>query len=229
MDLRACRFYGASALQSLSIEANCIWPHTPAGRRWIDRETIAEEHDYRNWTDDNDAVQAPGWLTAEEPLVILRAEQVATLYRALRKAREDDKDQAGANDLYYGEMSMRQRAAIPTRSNRGHIRAMSDRWVLTAYWALSGYGLKGSRAIAAWLVIVVAASVGFSVCGFTTDVSYERALLFAVESTSGLLRVPNTSGLTLTYGGEVLQLVLRLIGPLLLGLALLAVRARVKR
>ena len=32
---------------------------------------------------------------------------VAVLYRALRKSREDAKDEPGAADFYYGEMEMR--------------------------------------------------------------------------------------------------------------------------
>jgi hypothetical protein len=34
-------------------------------------------------------------------------EHVAPLYRALRKAQEDAKDEPGAADFYYGEMEMR--------------------------------------------------------------------------------------------------------------------------
>jgi len=56
--------------------------------------------------------------------------------------------------------------------------------------------------------------------------SYGRALLFAFESAISVLRPPETS---LSAGGEITQIFLRLLGPLLLGLALLAIRARVKR
>jgi Luciferase-like monooxygenase len=33
--------------------------------------------------------------------------EIATIYRALRKGREDNKDEPGAADFYYGEMEMR--------------------------------------------------------------------------------------------------------------------------
>ena len=46
-DLRPCRFFGAHGLESLTIEPSCHWPHTPPTRRYIHRETIAEEHHYR--------------------------------------------------------------------------------------------------------------------------------------------------------------------------------------
>jgi hypothetical protein len=41
------------------------------------------------------------------------AQEIANLYRALRKGREDSKDEPGAADLYYGEMEMRRKATAP--------------------------------------------------------------------------------------------------------------------
>lgn len=66
------------------------------------------------------------------------------MYRELRKGREDAKEELGAADFYYGEMAMRRQAA------RG-----VERWLLTGYWAVSGYGLRASRAVAAFLIVVV--------------------------------------------------------------------------
>ena len=51
VDLRACRFFGAHGLESLTLEGSCVWPRTPPVRRYADRETIAEEHPWRDWTD----------------------------------------------------------------------------------------------------------------------------------------------------------------------------------
>ena len=56
--------------------------------------------------------------------------------------------------------------------------------------------------------------------------NYGRSLLFAIESALSVLRPPQTG---LSAGGEVVQIALRLLGPLLFGLALLSVRARIKR
>ena len=56
--------------------------------------------------------------------------------------------------------------------------------------------------------------------------SYGRALLFALESSISLLRAPEAK---LTAGGEVIQTVLRLTGPLFFGLAVLSLRGHVKR
>jgi hypothetical protein len=57
-------------------------------------------------------------------------------------------------------------------------------------------------------------------------VSYGRSVLFALESSISLLRAPTAR---LTPGGELVAISLRLLGPLLFGLALLALRGRVKR
>jgi hypothetical protein len=51
----------------------------------------------------------PDWLNDETPDV-LEPGQIAGLYRALRKGREDVKDEPGAADFYYGEMEMRRHA-----------------------------------------------------------------------------------------------------------------------
>jgi hypothetical protein len=48
----------------------------------------------------------PAWLAVERPTPA----QAAAAYRALRKSREDNKDEPGAADFYYGEMEMRRHA-----------------------------------------------------------------------------------------------------------------------
>ena len=89
--------------------------------------------------------------------------------------------------------------------------------------------MRAANALVTLLLAVLVASVGLALWGFHDDPTYTRALFVAVESTSSLLRTPDTHGLAATYAGEAIQIVLRLLGPLLIGLALLAVRARVKR
>jgi hypothetical protein len=54
-------------------------------------------------------------------------------------------DEPGAADFYYGEMEMR-------RHSQGWSRA--ERWLLQAYWLLSGYGLRASRALG-WLALAM--------------------------------------------------------------------------
>ena len=264
VDLRACRFEGAHGLDRLRLEgvrfaeAPWGWQRNKRWRvptRWTRRLAIAEEHQWRA-----ERAGAMGWYGPE-----MRAspalesapptpEQIAATYRALRKGREDSKDEPGAADFYYGEMEMRRqgpRARVTERpadsdgsaehegrapfesglvgvaSSRPAPRA--ERLILRLYWLVSGYGLRASRALIALALTVVVFAFLFDLWGFRPDRGYGRALLFSVESTSSLFRAPETEGAALSAGGELLQIMLRLLGPLFFGLALLSLRGRVKR
>jgi hypothetical protein len=226
VDLQGCRFFGAHGLESLTLEASCEWPRAPTERRYADRETIAEEHPWREWTDPY--IQPAAWLKGRDGTDPLTATQLAGLYRALRKAREDDKDEAGAGDRYYGEMEMRRHAAVkPAPTRRG--RSAGDRVILELHWLLSRYGVKPARSLIALIALTTLLLIGAGLLhffGFHEPRSYGRSLLFSIESAVSLLRPPDAK---LSAGGEAIQITLRLLGPLLLGLALLAVRMRVKR
>ena len=109
------------------------------------------------------------------------------------------------------------------------LQTRGERLILSLYWLVAGYGLRASRALAALVITVAAFSLAFWCFGFEPRAKYPRALLFSIESTSSLFRVPEAPGLELTYGGEALQILLRLLGPLFFGFALLSLRGRVKR
>jgi hypothetical protein len=147
------------------------------------------------------------------------AERLATTYRALRKGREDESDAPGAGDFYYGEMEMRRHGEA----------SGPERAVIWLYWLVSGYGLRASRALLALAVTIAIFAFFFDWWGFRPDRDFGRSLLFSIESTSSLFRIPEVKGSVLTGGGEVLQVILRLLGPLFFGLALLSLRGRVKR
>jgi hypothetical protein len=102
------------------------------------------------------------------------------------------------------------------------------RGILTAYWMVSGYGLRAWRALA-WLIILTALlAVAFHLVGFKhapQPNTYWTGALYALRATLSL----TDNQVTLTAWGQLLQAVLRLTGPVLLGLALLALRGRVKR
>jgi hypothetical protein len=238
-----CRFAGAHNLDKLRLESGVSFATAPSqwglgGRRWGGREVIAEERAWRanpdrprrtrrGWA----APDWPGWLGDRQPGV-LDPGQIAGLYRALRKGREDIKDEPGAADFYYGEMEMR-RARPRSDSNSGNqsgasSRGRVERGVLTAYWLVSGYGLRAWRAVAALAVVTALLAVAFRLAGFAVPprpVSYWTSLLYAFRATLSL----TDNEVKLTAWGQLLQGVLRLTGPVLLGLALLALRGRVKR
>jgi hypothetical protein len=159
-----------------------------------------------------------------------KAQEIAGIYRAFRKGHEDNKNEPGAADFYYGEMEMR-RAALP----RGVERA-----VLKLYWLMSGYGLRASRSIVATLATLMGASLLFLWIGFAEDhpnsastssatrasTSLLGALIYSARIGIGLLRDPQPR---LTLWGDFTQIVVRIAVPLFLGLAVLAIRGRVKR
>ena len=168
----------------------------------------------------------PAWLEDRDSSPPLEPRQIAGIYRSLRQAREDSKDESGAGDLYYGEMEMRRRATPRLGAKRARAHRGGELFIIRVYWAVAGYGLRASRALGALVLMILVGGAALHWFGFHHHRNYGRSVLFAVESSVSLLRPPDT---TLTAGGQIVQIVLRLGGPLLVGLALLAVRTRVKR
>jgi hypothetical protein len=233
VDLRACRFAGSHGLDALRLE-RVLFAQPPSGRwrrlRWTRRRTIAEEHHWRaehghgrGWYEGE--VRAPDWVApASEPPPA--PEQIAGIYRDLRKGREDSRDEPGAADFYYGEMEMRSHAAKARRRFR-RIPGIEEA-VLWLYWLVSGYGLRASRALVALATTIGLGAVLLGLSGFDAGKHPDDGtLLFAAESSISVLRAPDTENLTAV--GHVVQIALRLAGPLFFGLALLSLRGRVKR
>ncbi|MFF4979549.1 hypothetical protein ACFY3O_05695 [Streptomyces sp. NPDC001046] len=161
VDLTLCRFTGTFNLDQLRLEGQWRFNNPPDGRigatpfSWTKRKVIEEERQWRahsshprflrhGWGDPPDSTQdEPGLAT------------LMSTYRQLRKGREDAKDEPGANDFYYGEMEMR-RHSQPW--------GKAERWLLQAYWLLSGYGLRASRAfgcLVASMAVTILLMMGF--------------------------------------------------------------------
>jgi len=226
VDMSRCVFYGAHDLDQTRIEATVTLPRAP---RWRSRrQCVADEFVAR--------IHAPGrfrsrWslpsvtTTPDSPSAgandeRLEASQAESVYRDLRKSLEARGNEPGAADFYYGEMEMRRKATT----------SYAERSILWLYWAVSGYSLRGLRALG-WLAAVV---VGFAVLlqaiGFNNgDPCFRDALIYTAQAT---VSIPSGNRALIdhvSWAGEVLRIILRLVGPLLLGLALLSVRNRVKR
>jgi uncharacterized protein YjbI with pentapeptide repeats len=226
VNLAACRFAGAHNLDKLRLEAGTVFGLSPAVAGWERRQIIAEEAAWRADRARPGRWNAPEWPDSDDKPEVLSPGAVAVLYRALRKSREDAKDEPGAADFYYGEMEMRRhdRGAGDAKGWRGR----ASRIVLTAYWLVSGYGLRAWRSLAALAVVTALFAAAFHFVGFTRPpepASYWTSLLYAFRSTISL----TDSQVTLTAWGSFLQALLRITGPVLLGLMLLALRSRVKR
>jgi uncharacterized protein YjbI with pentapeptide repeats len=170
-----CRFAGAHNLDKLRLESDVSFATapSPAGSRvsrWGGREVIAEERAWRAdpWRAKRSrrlwvAPRWPEWL-GDQPGG-LDPGQIAGLYRALRKGREDVKDEPGAADFYYGEMEMRRARPVSSRNPGAQssptAKGRVERAILTAYWLVSGYGLRAWRAVAGLAVVTALLAVAF--------------------------------------------------------------------
>jgi hypothetical protein len=187
------------------------------------------------------------------------AERIGALYRALRKALEDVKNEPGAADFYYGEMEMRRHA---------NTTIFAERAILWLYWLVSGYGLRALRALAVLVilgVIVTTVLVGWGLAastpseqmvGVVTTTPHQPAQINATLYTSTPTSAPGLPPATqrwtaqrtrvalqvamesivfrsttepLTTAGVWSTIVARILGPVLLALAVLSIRNRVKR
>ncbi|MFF0448490.1 pentapeptide repeat-containing protein [Streptomyces sp. NPDC004609] len=250
-DLSECRFAGSFHLDQVHLEGRWILAYSPPGLRRTRRQVLAEERLWRAWPGRSARARA-GW--GEPPQAPEDTPGLATLttvYRQLRKAREDAKDEPGAADLYYGEMEMRR---------HGQTRRRAERWLLDAYWLLSGYGLRASRALG-WLALAMFTTIVL-IMGFGLPDETPRQEIRRVASGSGTVTVLDkpdprltkpfadrftgkrfdkalsvtlnsvvfrTSGQDLTTAGGYVEMVSRFTEPVLMGLAALAIRGRLKR
>jgi hypothetical protein len=231
VNLKACLFAGAHHLDQLRIEGTSAFADTPSGVYrgfalppvwwWTRRQTLAEEQRWRathprkhvGWY--NDDCQTSPWLV--ESISISPPARLAILYRALRKANEDSKNEPGAADFYYGEMEMRR---------LDNANSWSERIILTLYWLVSGYGLRALRALTLLALALVGSSLAFQHIGFAAmHTSLRTSFIYAAQTA---ISIPDVQT-QLTDWGRLIRIALRLITPLLLGLSLLAVRNRVKR
>jgi hypothetical protein len=270
LDLSRCIFQGAHRRDELRIVGARPFADTPNDssqlfrrlklwRHWTHRQTLAEEHRWRRasrcpgrWYPPE--CRSPPWLAQVTGQTVdrLNPDRLASIYRALRKAQEDNKNQPGAADFYYGEMEMRRLARSTPRA---------ERCILKLYWLISGYSLRGLRTLLALLIALAAATVLIAAIGFPPDpkpkttftativgtpsrqsVQVEpqpaatvtsgeslgarlgTAAVIALEATA--FRAPAQE---LNYKGRTIHNLLRIVGPVLLALTLLSVRNRVKR
>ena len=110
-----------------------------------------------------------------------------------------------------------------------------DHFLLSAYWLLSGYGLRAGRAFLAFVLLAVgAAATVVAVGGFDPvcngavcpNLGFHESVLYMARASVSFTYEP---GNHLNEWQSWLQLAVRFVGPTLLALGLLALRARFKR
>jgi hypothetical protein len=239
IDLSGCLFAGVHHLESARLGGGLRFGKPPGPWRGP-RDVLAEEQLLRasegagaewegmGWllpawfANDEPVIDAPSRLFVDPP-AIRDASSVADTYRALRQAREENKDSPGAAAFYFGEMEMRRKSLAGER-----LRDVPDRAVLATYWLLSGYGLRAWRSLLTLGVLLTLSTLLLWQYGFRVDaVSLAHAGRVAVASATSLVR-PVDDG-ELNGSGFVVEILLRFAGPALLALAVLAIRARIKR
>jgi uncharacterized protein YjbI with pentapeptide repeats len=225
LDFSDCYFYGCHNLQAITLESSVSLPDAP--RPWrARRKCVADEI---LWRSSNARWRKADWRTNRNttarhfkniaPITPAPSTpgEIAAVYRSLRNSVEGQSNQPGAADFYYGEMEMRRRDLTTGRS---------DRLIVWAYWLVSGYSLRAIRSIFWLLCVFVAGGAIMHEVGLEkSHHSWPTAFISSAQS-----MIPGLSiSANLTRNGEVLQIMLMIIGPVLVGLSALALRNRVKR
>jgi hypothetical protein len=245
VDVSRCEFVGAMNLDQLRLDGVCVFDTPPKGIfaggmppwiwSWTKRFIIHEERLWRSHSSRRNGWRIkPAKPGPNEPHIIsakgdpfaratppaderrAEAEQIAKLYRALRKGRESAKNEPGAGDFYYGEMEMR----------RAGNASGGERFVIWLYWLISGYGLRPLRSLLALIVLVAVCSAILAGQGFIGARAYSDAFLASLAAAINLEYL-KTEAFTVT--GQWTRILLRILGPTLFGLMLLALWGRVKR
>lgn len=213
MALTEARMFGATGLDNLRITT--VDPRWAVRRR---RRVVAEELAFL----DRSGMDKPD---APHP------KQVEAIYRQLRAALEASKAAPAAADFYYGEMEMRRLSSA---------RPSFDRTLLAVYKWTSGYGLRASRALLTYLLVLLGTTLLLRhktdwfvasprAAAGSEGLSFMRSWdVFAIAARSSVSFLSaNTNGLT--AAGTVLFILLRLLGPGTVALTILALRAKVQR
>jgi uncharacterized protein YjbI with pentapeptide repeats len=216
VDLSDCEFTNVHNLDALRLR-RATFAASPAGiglrpfRAISRRRVLLEERLWRSRR------RSRGWATLEGADAAPDAAEIAELYRSLRSGLEQARNEPGAADFYYGETEMR-------RHDRHS--SLAEKAILAGYWAFSGYGLRASRSLTALVALVLLFALAFWSVGFHGGhpSSFWSALTYSAGAAT--LRPPPRQ---LTTSGEALSIALRIIGPVLLGLAALSIRGRVRR
>ncbi|MGW7198493.1 pentapeptide repeat-containing protein [Streptomyces chryseus] len=254
VDLTSCFLYGTLHLDQLKLEGECPLALAPSGLhwrgplpvRWTVRRTLAEEQHWRAAQGRAEWEEVPGRVDVVGP------SGLAPVYRQLRKSFEDSKNEPDAADFYYGEMEMRRHDLTRPPAERALLALY---WAASGYGLRASRALGWLLGAVAATVLVMmlwgvptddpkpatTGRVAGQDISLTTDKPnpvnptgplrsrltterWEKSLRVVVNSV-----IFRSSGQDLTTTGTYTEMASRLTEPVLLGLAALAIRSRVKR
>jgi hypothetical protein len=119
---------------------------------------------------------------------------------------------------------MEMRRQRPSTSSVAAGPDRGERLLITLYWLTSGYALRTSRALLSLALVIAVFAVLFHTIGFRDATRLVDAALFSAGTATAVIGAPSRP---LTDWGELLRIVLRVVGPILIGLALLSIRRSV--
>jgi len=174
-----------------------------------------------------------------EQYVPMPMAKIEDLYRQLKKNYEDQRDFDRAGDFHYGEKEMRRR-------NPGTPHGLQ--LLLTLYRWVSGYGELWLRPLTLFLVLLLAGAVGYLSCGVwvkdlvgdgghllgtrgpgAAPVDGLAALGQSVLFSLRVMTLLRPDDMVPVGWSRLIQTAQSLLGPLLMGLAGLAIRQRLRR
>ncbi|WP_234337537.1 pentapeptide repeat-containing protein [Kitasatospora phosalacinea] len=256
VDLTNCQLTGAFHLDQIRIGFGCTFARPPASwyrsgllpARRSTRKVLAEEHHWRAKAGD------AGWQQGPHhglPGMGAGPEDLVGAYQQLRKAFEEAGNEPDAADFYYGEMEMRRHDRSRPRAER---RLLWLYWLVSGYGLRASRALSWLvAAMGVTLLAMMLLGLPNDSPDPQTTGTYSAGTVKAVTKTpdpsltlpwrkrltvdraeKGALVVVNSvvfrsSGQNLTLPGTVIEMASRIGEPVLLGLAALAVRSRVKR
>ncbi|MFJ8718587.1 pentapeptide repeat-containing protein [Streptomyces violaceus] len=254
VDLSGCNFGGAMHLDQLRLEGECKFGRAPTGihidgwriTRWSPRRVVLEEQIWRAA-----GSRSHGWVGGSASNTHSPAALTA-VYRQLRKSLEDSKNEPDAADFYYGEMEMRRNDPSRPRSER---LLLSLYWLVSGYGlragrALAWLAVSMTTTLTALILWGIPSQAPATIShgtfnGRTFTETTEKVKVsqpsgpllrrISMERSERALRVVvnsvafRSSGQHLTTSGAYIEMASRLAEPVLLGLAVLAIRSRLKR
>ncbi|MGP4051530.1 pentapeptide repeat-containing protein [Streptomyces sp. 2A115] len=254
VDLRECRFAGAMHLDQIRLEGECQFSNSPRGihysgwriTRWSQRRVLAEEAEWRASRPSPRGWNAPSTTASISPAAL------SATYRHLRKSFEDSKNEPDAADFYYGEMEMRRSDENRPRSERYLLAlyCLVSGYGLRAGRALIWLGVSIIATLASLVFWGLPSQAPTTISngvirghtfqevtstskpinptgplqGRVTAQRFEKGFRVVVNSV-----VFRSSGQVLTTSGTYVEMSSRIVEPVFLGLALLAIRSRLKR